>query len=532
MARVFLKVGYARLSTGDQEGLTLAIQIDRLHEAGCHHIYQEIISGNARHRPQWAELKDAITRGEVSEVVALRMDRLSRSWTAIGEVIDLFSQLGAPKLTLLDDPAMDLNSIGGRTVAGVLASVAAGERERIVSRATAGLAKRHAAGKRHKLPFGLIPDPQGFPALDRRTWLSTIADKRTWTRAEVAHCLWTAWETAPTRYSAKRVAADTFGLVSFQGGSAAVWACNPSLRGALTGGKRDRYGGYPAVKENAFEPLISKQRHLAAVATFLRERSSNTVKRTDKATPLSGKVICAACGYRMQLHRLLSRPGHAWTFRCRREGCSEHDRRFKYSELVEHCRQHLLKQQLQVLQVMLSAITPPAVDPGMERRISTAQTQVEELRSMVAKRPTPGMRRELQTAETELADLQLAAATPAAPSMAPEELLRFMAPIFGGNYDLRTKVDGRVTIEVQLPTGAITPELAIRTLLSPEGFDRHLEECVPQFIHSLRVRSSSRTVEVLDLLGAPPAPVALPTELISALVHGNEWVAGNYPEET
>jgi DNA invertase Pin-like site-specific DNA recombinase len=504
-----MKVGYARLSVGDPEGLTLQIQIDRLQAGGCMRIYQEVISGNARHRPEWEALKQAISDGQVSEVVALRMDRLSRSWTAIGEVIDLFSQPDAPRLTLLDEPSMDLNSIGGRTVAGVLASVAAGERERIVARSTAGMRKRHAVGKRHKLAFGLMADPEGYPILDRRPWLSTISDKRTWSRAEVAQHLWAAWETAPTRYSAKRTAAESFGLASFQGGSASVWACNPSLRGALTGGKRDRYGGYPSVQENAFEPLVSPQRHLAAVATFLRERSTNTTKRTDKATPLSGKVICAACGYKMQLHRLLSRPGHAWTFRCRREGCEQHDRRFKYSELVEHCRQHLLARQPQVLQSLLSAITPPAVDVELDRRIKEVETQVTELRGIVAKRPSPGLQRELQAAETELADLQLAAATPAAPMVPPEELLRIMAPIFEGNYELRTRADGQTTIEVPLPIETTTPEQAIRALLTPEGFDRELAMAVPQFIHSLRVQASSGVVEVIDLLDGPPAPLDL-----------------------
>ena len=513
-----MKIGYARLSVGDPDGLTLEIQHDRLQAVGCQRIYSEVISGNARHRPQWESLKQAIADGLVSEVVALRMDRLSRSWTAIGEVIDIFSQPDSPKLTLLDDPSMDLNSIGGRTVAGVLASVAAGERERIVARATAGLAKRHAAGKRHKLPFGLAPDPQGFPVLDRRPWLSTITDKRTWTRAEVAQYLWSAWETAPSRYAAKRVAAETFGLVSFQGGSAAVWACNPSLRGALTGGKRDRYGGYPAVQEGAFEALISPQRHLAAVASFLRERSSNTIKRTNKATPLSGKVICASCGYRMQLHRLLSRPNQAWTFRCRREGCSEHDRRFKYSELVEHSRQHLLARQPQVLESMLKTFTRPKVDPGLERRIGEVETQVEDLRGMVAKRPTPGMQRELQSALTELADLQLAATTPAAPSVKPEELLRFMAPIFGAEVTATECPDGRIEVKIPLPKEGTTPELAIQSLLTPEGFELHLARCVPQFIHSLRVNASSGAVEVIDLLGHSAPLMPPPTELVLAEV--------------
>jgi hypothetical protein len=211
----------------------------------------------------------------------------------------------------------------------------------------------------------------------------------------------------------------------------------------------------------------------------------------------------------MQLHRLLSRPGHAWTFRCRREGCSEHDRRFKYSELVEHCRLHLLARQQQILESMLSAITPPAVNAELDRRIRDVETQVTELRGIVAKRPSAGLQRELQAAETELADLQLAAAAPATPSVPPDELLKIMVPIIAGNYDVRTLPDGRTSFEVPLPIDSTTPEQAIQALLTPKGFDYHLPTVVPLLIHSLKVKASAGLVEVVDLLDAPLAPIEL-----------------------
>lgn len=46
-----------------------------------------------------------------------------------------------------------------------------------------------------------------------------------------------------------------------------------TLRGALTGGRRDkRHGVYPSVKEDAFEALIEPKRHRAAVAAFMNSR--------------------------------------------------------------------------------------------------------------------------------------------------------------------------------------------------------------------------------------------------------------------
>jgi DNA invertase Pin-like site-specific DNA recombinase len=507
-----MKVGYARLSTGDPDGLTLQIQHDRLQAAGCDRIYSEVISGNARHRPQWEALKQAIADGRVSEVVALRMDRLSRSWTAIGEVIDLFSQPGAPALSLLDEPSMDLSTIGGRTVAGVLSSVAAGERERIVARSTAGLRKRHAAGKRHKLPFGLMADHEGFPSLDRRPWLSTVQDRCTWSRAEVAEHLWSAWESAPSRYTAKRLAAQLFGLVSFQGGSAAVWACNPMLRGALTGGKRDRYGGYPSVKEDAFEPLIGKERHLTAVAGFLRERSTNTRRSEGKATPLSGKVLCAACGYRMNFHRLLSRPGHAWTFRCRREGCRLYGLRVKYRELVESCRQHLLSQQDRLLGAMAGAVAPRKVNADLERRQREACAQVDELRALVARRPTPRMQEELQQAEAELADLQLAANTEPGPTADPMDVLRVLAPLLQGEMPAIENPDGSVNLFIPNPSASWKPSDMIERILSPLAFENNLSLMVALAIHSIKADASSGAVVVRDSLDAGVSSLALDGE--------------------
>ena len=493
-----MKVGYARLSTGDPEGLTLQIQHDRLRAAGCQQIYSEIISGNARHRPEWEALKQAIRSNQVSEVIALRMDRLSRSWTAIGEVIELFAKPEAPKLTLLDEPQMDLGTIGGRTVAGVLSSVAAGERERIVARAKAGLAKRSAVGKRHKLPFGLMPDPEGFPVLDRRPWLSTIAERRTWSRAQVAEHLWTSWESSPSRYTAKRVAAEQFGMVSFQGGSAAVWACNPSLRGALTGGKRDRHGGYPSVRENAFEALITPERHLQAVAVFLRERATNSPRRSAHATPLSGKVICDACGYRMQLHRLLSRPGSAWTFRCRREGCEQHDRRIKYDLLLEHCRQHLLQRQDQLLSAMAGLLSKPTVDADLERKLREQQSIVSDLQDMVAKRPSENLRRELETAESELADLQLAAASKPAP-FDSYKAMAYLAPLFSGELLAVDLGGGAFDIHYVKPTNP-NPADFVKSLLKEEQFQNNAGILIKTAIHSLRVLASQGVIEVRDCL--------------------------------
>jgi DNA invertase Pin-like site-specific DNA recombinase len=492
-------IGYARLSVGDPEGLTLQIQTDRLMAYGCERIYSEVVSGNAKRRPEWERLKAAIATGRVSEVVALRMDRLSRSWTAIGEVIELFSQPGAPRLTLLDEPQMDLGTIGGRTVAGVLSSVAAGERERIAARAKAGLGAFFASGRRIKVPFGITTDHDNRPIPDRRPWLCTIADQREWSRADVALQLWECWESAPSRYAAKREAAARFNLQSFGGGSAAVWACNPGLRGARTGGKRDRHGGYPAVQEGAYEPLIDPQRHLAAVAVFLRERASNSTRVEGRVTPLSGKAICAGCGYRMQFHRIVSRPGTAPTFRCRREGCRLFGRRIRYSVLMAACRDHLLEHDGQVRAALVAAFSPPAVDADLEARVAAAQRGVESRRALVAVDPMDAdMQRSLAAAESTLAAL-LAARNTGPVEMDADSLLRAMGALLSG-APLVADANGRLRVE--LPPGADPAAVITDLLLRDELWEANAGLLVPLLVHSLRVDEVAGAVEVIAASGA------------------------------
>lgn len=412
-----MKVGYCRLSKGDEDGLTIQMQHDACNAAGCKRIYSEVISGNASHRPQWEALKQDITDGRITEVVAYRFDRLSRSWTAIGEVIDLFSRPDAPRLTLTHDTTVDLSTTGGRTVAGVLASVAAGERERIAARSKAGLAKRSAAGKRHKLPFGLMADREGYPVPDTRKWVCPLDERPTnaasdhqgYSRAEVAVLLWEAWEQSPTRYASARVAAERFGIQRFGGGSSAGWSSNPMLRGALTGGRRDkRHGVYPSIKEDAFEALIEPKRHRAAVAAFMNSRVSNARGQGKRATPLSGKVWCCDCGKSTSLHRNLSRPGTAWTFRCRSIGCPQYDKRIRYGVIKDAIRGFLFHEdnRKRLLAALVNDLTPVQDTRELDRAITDAEAKVQDFSDMVSKYPDmKPMREQLAKAQAELAQL-------------------------------------------------------------------------------------------------------------------------------
>ena len=496
-----MKVGYARLSTGDPDGLTIEIQHDRLKAAGCERIYSEVISGNASHRPQWEALKQSIADGHVTEVVAYRFDRLSRSWTAIGEVIHLFSQPDAPRLTLTDDSSVDLSTTSGRTVAGVLASVAAGERERIVARSKAELKKRFASGRRIKIPFGVAKDPSGFPIVDRRPMLCTINDKAEHSYADVARAIWSAWEETPTNYSAGRFALKRFGIEAFRGGSAVTWCLNPVLRGALTSGRANRQGLYDTVLENQFEPLIDPEQHKAATAAYLSSRATNNRGRgtNKKATPLSGKVRCSSCGYSLTLHRIVSRPNNEPTFRCRRQGCELEGKRIRYSVLREALRQHLLSKPEAVMKVLIGHFQPPTVDRDRERQLKVAAEQVQTLRNTLQTVNTDDIRRALDKAEAHLATVQASKPTPPA-GIDPEVMLRAASVLLGQSFP--AELDGNdLVISVPMPEGDYNPIDGVKRLLSAEAFQGNDEAgLVPLVLHHLKVNAATGAVDVVDLL--------------------------------
>jgi hypothetical protein len=302
------------------------------------------------------------------------------------------------------------------------------------------------------------------------------------------------------------VAAQRFNLQSFGGGSAAVWACNPGLRGARCGGKRDRHGGYPAVAEGAYEPLIAPERHLAAVAVFLRERATNSTRHEGKVTPLSGKVICAECGYRMQFHRIVRRPGTAPTFRCRREGCRLFGKRIRYAVLLEACRQHLSSIGGQVEAALAAAFSPAAVDPDLEKRVMEAERRVGSRRVLVADDPSDAdLQRSLATAESTLAAL-LAARNDQPAGIGGDALLKVLGALVDGGPLVPEGEDGRLRLltdpDVDLVGGLLRDGL----------WEANAGLLVGLLIHSLRVDAVSGAVEVLTAGGT-----VLPVE--QAMLH-------------
>ena len=71
---VFLKYGYARVSTNEQD---LAGQIEILKNAGAEEIYSDKFTGTKKERPSFSNLMKELNPGD--ELIVTKLDRLSRS---------------------------------------------------------------------------------------------------------------------------------------------------------------------------------------------------------------------------------------------------------------------------------------------------------------------------------------------------------------------------------------------------------------------------------------------------------------------
>ena len=137
-----LKIGYARTSTVDQAA-GFEDQQRELRAAGAERIYREQVSAVARSRPQFAAMLAALRNGDV--VIVTKLDRLARSMGDLLMIIDEIKAAGASLRVLA--MGLDTSTATSKLILNVLGSVAEFERELMLERQRAGIAKAKANGK-------------------------------------------------------------------------------------------------------------------------------------------------------------------------------------------------------------------------------------------------------------------------------------------------------------------------------------------------------------------------------------------------
>lgn len=152
MSRTF---AYARVSTADQ---TTANQIREIEGAGFavdrRRVVTESISGSvsADQRPGFAKLLDRMEEGDV--LIVTKLDRLGRNAVDVRATVEALVARGV-RVHCLALGGVDLTSAAGRMTMQVLNAVAEFERDLLIERTNAGVARARAEGKSMGRPSAL-----------------------------------------------------------------------------------------------------------------------------------------------------------------------------------------------------------------------------------------------------------------------------------------------------------------------------------------------------------------------------------------
>jgi DNA invertase Pin-like site-specific DNA recombinase len=141
------RFAYSRVSTSDQDW---AIQLDALAKAGVddRDIFREKASGVRKDRTELRRLLDMVREGD--EVVVFALDRLARSALHLLEIVDEIERKKAILISCREQ--IDTRTPVGRFFVTVIGSVAALERDLILSRTKAGVRLARERGVRFGRP--------------------------------------------------------------------------------------------------------------------------------------------------------------------------------------------------------------------------------------------------------------------------------------------------------------------------------------------------------------------------------------------
>jgi putative DNA-invertase from lambdoid prophage Rac len=155
MPRTF---AYVRVSTAGQ---TVENQIREIEAAGfkvdASRVVSETVSGSSalEQRPGFLRLLDKLEQDDV--LIVTKMDRLGRNAIDVGTTVAKLADMGV-RVHCLALGGVDLTSPAGRMTMGVINAVAQFERDLLIERTQAGLARAKAEGTALGRPAALDDD--------------------------------------------------------------------------------------------------------------------------------------------------------------------------------------------------------------------------------------------------------------------------------------------------------------------------------------------------------------------------------------
>lgn len=149
-------VGYARTSTTDQIA-GLEHQIGELEAVGCTRVFSEHVSAIERRRPELEAALDWLRSGDT--FVVTKPDRLSRSVTDLMEIVERLRSKGVTVRVL--SMHLDTSSPTSMLLLSILGSVSSWERDAMLERQRAGIARAKSQGKyRGRAPTARAKAPE------------------------------------------------------------------------------------------------------------------------------------------------------------------------------------------------------------------------------------------------------------------------------------------------------------------------------------------------------------------------------------
>lgn len=139
--------GYLRVSTRDQTTENQRLEIERAGHVIDYWFSDDGVSGSTKalDRPQFALLLQKIRDGEA--LVVSKLDRLGRDALDVGETLRVLGDRQI-KVVVLQLGQLDLSSPIGKAMLTMLSAVAELERDMLIDRVQAGLARAKAEGKK------------------------------------------------------------------------------------------------------------------------------------------------------------------------------------------------------------------------------------------------------------------------------------------------------------------------------------------------------------------------------------------------
>jgi DNA invertase Pin-like site-specific DNA recombinase len=140
-------LGYMRVSKADGSQ-SLDLQRDAMVAAGVEqrHIYEDMLTGKAEHRPGLDQCLKALRDGDT--LIVWKLDRLGRDLRHLVNVVHELTAKGVGFKVLTGQGAtIDTTTPSGKLVFGIFAALAEFERELIRERTLAGLAAARSRGR-------------------------------------------------------------------------------------------------------------------------------------------------------------------------------------------------------------------------------------------------------------------------------------------------------------------------------------------------------------------------------------------------